>query len=112
MLLKAYIITGIHLWSSGKGEGCFLRSKVNISQVLEDWLDGTLKKERALRVVEEALQSDHRSAQLKLEATKLQEEAQSSLKEIPSWASEDRKKSLWKKQYFWIQRFEGNAFFV
>lgn len=70
----------------------------DFAQVLNEWLDGTKKKEQGLSVVSEALALNAERLEYLQRATILSLEAESGLKEVPSWAAESLKAKWWNKE--------------
>ena len=70
----------------------------DLADAVSDWLDGAKKRERALKVVAEALELTQHREVLEQEAEKLLEEARVGLKEIPDWETEAVKKEWWEKE--------------
>ena len=66
--------------------------------VIQEWIDGAKRRGTALRVVEEALQTDTTRQKLLAEAQQLSEQAQSQLKNYPSWANEQQLAPIWTLQ--------------
>lgn len=69
-----------------------------MADALQDWLDGSQRREQGLKVVQKALALDTRIATLQEEAKKRKETAKNILDNVPSWASEDEKKEGWKNE--------------
>ena len=68
------------------------------AQVLSDWLDGSKKREQALKVVEDALSLDIEREDLLEESKLLAQKAKEQLKEIPAWEGEKTKGEWWSKE--------------
>ena len=73
-------------------------SAKEMADAISDWLDGSKKREQALKVVEEALELTQSRELLERKAKKLQEEAKEGLKNIPSWETETIKGQWWDKE--------------
>lgn len=70
-----------------------------LAEAISDWLDGSKKREQALKIVEEALDLTVQRELLEIEATELLDEAKQGLKQIPSWETEDVKGEWWEREH-------------
>ena len=69
-----------------------------LADAISDWLDGSKKREQALKIVNEALALTEQRKELEREALQKLQEAVEGLKEIPDWESEALKGALWAKE--------------
>ena len=66
-----------------------------LRQVVQDWIDGARKRDKALKVVEEALGSDEERQKLESEAVGLRRQATEQSSDLPRWASEEALAASW-----------------
>ena len=71
------------------------QSVTELAEEIEAWLEGSKKREQALKVVEEALQTNVEATDLKEKAAGMRAEAEARLKEIPAWEAEEVKAPHW-----------------
>ncbi|MEC8381073.1 MAG: bifunctional serine/threonine-protein kinase/formylglycine-generating enzyme family protein [Myxococcota bacterium] len=69
-----------------------------LASVLQEWLEGAKRREKALTIVHGTDALSLQAQQLKSESTQLFETARLGLKEIPSWESEEIKGPYWDKE--------------
>ena len=71
---------------------------VHLSSVIQGWLDGSRRREEALRVVHEADSRLVEVFDLKARASSLLNESQEELALIPSWETSTMKEPIWTKE--------------
>ena len=69
-----------------------------LAQVISDWLDGSKQREQAALLLSEAQAALSRKAKIEAEVELLIKEVEAGLTQIPVWASEVDKASLWAKE--------------
>ena len=73
-------------------------SVTDLALVVRAWLEGSLNREKALGIVEEALNKDNETSRLQQQADFLYQESQQLLRGINPWESEDKKQQAWEKE--------------
>ena len=73
-------------------------SAEKLGEVLQAWLEGAKKREKALMIVKDTEVLSERAEALKAESQCLFEEARLGLKAIPLWQNEEIKGPFWEKE--------------
>ena len=73
-------------------------SVAELALLIRAWLEGSQKREHALKIVREALAKNEETQRLQWRAARLQDEAQELLQEVHPWAPEHHKQEAWRRE--------------